>query len=350
MSDQPVPLDTNPSPHTSAAAFLERIADVLSPVAGPHPLHAPEIYGNAWAYVKDCLDTGWLSSVGKWVDRFEDMIMQTTGARHAIATVNGTAALHAALYAAGIRPGDEVIVPSFTFVASANAISYCGATPHFVDCETHSLGIDPAALDHYLDQTLIRRDGQYFNRHNDAPVRGMVPVHCYGHPADMTGLQAIAERYDLILIEDAAESLGSSLGDRHTGRFGRAGVLSFNGNKTITTGGGGAIITDDELLARRMRHLTTTARAGDGTELIHDAVGFNYRMPNLNAALGCAQLETLPEKNSKPSARSRPAMLPPCPALKGLPWFSRPYGVTATTGSMPCCSAARKRAMMPSRC
>jgi len=350
MSDQPVPLDTNPSPHTSAAAFLERIADVLSPVAGPHPLHAPEIYGNAWAYVKDCLDTGWLSSVGKWVDRFEDMIMQTTGARHAIATVNGTAALHAALYAAGIRPGDEVIVPSFTFVASANAISYCGATPHFVDCETHSLGMDPAALDHYLDQTLIRRDGQYFNRHTDAPVRGMVPVHCYGHPADMTGLQAIAERYDLILIEDAAESLGSSLGDRHTGRFGRAGVLSFNGNKTITTGGGGAIITDDELLARRMRHLTTTARAGDGTELIHDAVGFNYRMPNLNAALGCAQLETLPEKNSKPSARSRPAMLPPCPALKGLPWFSRPYGVTATTGSMPCCSAARKRAMMPSRC
>lgn len=296
MSDLPALRDDTALQGTFPDAVLERIASVLAPDDGPHPLHAPEIDGNAWDYVKDCLDTGWVSSVGKWVDRFEDMITRATGARYAIATMNGTAALHAALHAAGIRPGDEVLVPSFTFVATANAISYCGATPHFVECERRGLGMDPAALDRYLEQTLIRRDGHYYNRHTDAPVRGMVPVHCYGHPADMAGLQAIAARYDLILIEDAAESLGSHHGDRHTGRSGRAGVLSFNGNKTITTGGGGAIITDDELLARRIRHLTTTARAGDGTELIHDAVGFNYRMPNLNAALGCAQLETLSEK------------------------------------------------------
>ena len=279
-----------------AADILNRIARVLSPTDGPHPLHAPEIDGNAWAYVKDCLDTGWVSSVGKWVDRFETMIMDATGAQHAIATVNGTAALHAALYAAGVRPGDEVLVPSFTFVATANAIHYCGATPHFVECESRSLGIDPAALEPYLDKLLIHRDGQFFNRHTNAPVRAIVPVHCYGHPVDMDALRVIAARYELILIEDAAESLGSAIRDRHTGRFGRAGVFSFNGNKTITTGGGGAIVTDDALLARRIRHLTTTARAGDGTELIHDAVGFNYRMPNLNAALGCAQLETLATK------------------------------------------------------
>lgn len=295
MSDQTV-VSLVGAAHPKGHDILARIATVLSPEHGPHPLHAPEIDGNAWDYVKDCLDTGWVSSVGKWVDRFEDMITQATGARHAIATVNGTAALHAALYAAGVRPGDEVLVPSFTFVATANAVGYCGATPHFVECETQSLGVDPAALYLYLDKTLTSRDGHFVNRHTGAPVRAIVPVHCYGHPVNMEVLQNIAARYNLTIIEDAAESLGSFIGDRHTGRFGRAGVLSFNGNKTITTGGGGAIVTDDELFARRLRHLTTTARAGDGTELIHDAVGFNYRMPNLNAALGCAQLETLDTK------------------------------------------------------
>lgn len=193
-------------------------------------------------------------------------MMEATGAQHAIATVNGTAALHAALYAAGVRPGDEVLVPSFTFVATANAIRYCGATPHFVECESRSLGIDPAALDDYLGGLLIHRDGQFFNRHTDAPLRAIVPVHCYGHPADMNALQDIATRYDMILVEDAAESLGSSIGDRHTGRFGRAGVFSFNGNKTITTGGGGAVITDDALLhagsaISRPRHGQVMARS-----------------------------------------------------------------------------------------
>jgi perosamine synthetase len=224
------------------------------------------------------------------------MMTEATGARHAIATVNGTAALHAVLYAAGIKPGDEVLVPAFTFVATANAVSYCGATPHFVDCERNAFGIDPAALKTYLDRILIRRNDQWVNRNTDAPVRATVPVHCCGLPANMNALLAVAKEYGLVVIEDAAESLGTQIDDHHTGRFGRAGVFSFNGNKTITTGGGGAIVTDDDLFARRLRHLSTTARAGDGSRLDHDAVGFNYRMPNLNAALGYAQLETLGKK------------------------------------------------------
>ena len=278
----------------TAAAVLQGVLEVLSPDAAPHPLHAPEIDGNAWAYVKDCLDTGWVSSAGRWVDKFESLMAEATGARHA--TVNGTAALHAALYAAGIKPGDEVLVPAFTFVATANAVSYCGATPHFVDCERAAFGIDPAALETYLDDILIRRDDQWINRNTDAPVRAIVPVHCYGHPANMNALLNVAKDYGLVVLEDSAESLGTRIDHQHTGLFGRAGVFSFNGNKTITTGGGGAIITDDDLFARRLRHLTTTARARDGRKLDHDAVGFNYRMPNLNAALGCAQLETLGDK------------------------------------------------------
>lgn len=295
MSDQSVFSLVDPAT-SKDGGILERIANILPTENGPHQLHAPEIDGNAWDNVKDCLDTGWVSSIGKWVDKFENLITQATGARCAIATVNGTAALHATLHAAGVRPGDEVLVPSFTFVATANAIRYCGATPHFVECESQSLGLDPAALHLHLEKTFKNRNGQLINRHTDAPVRAIVPVHCYGQPVNMEMLQTIAARYNLVVIEDAAESLGSFIGDRHTGCFGRAGVLSFNGNKTITTGGGGAIITNDELFARRLRHLTTTARVGDGTEQFHDVVGFNYRMPNLNAALGCAQLESLDTK------------------------------------------------------
>ena len=292
-----------------ADELAARVAQVLAP--GDHPFHAPEIDGNAWAYVKDCLDTGWVSSVGRWVDRFEEMLAETTGARHAIATVNGTAALHAALVCSGVQPGDEVLVPSFTFVASANPITYCGAQPHFVDCEATSLGIDPDKLEDHLARTLVRADDHWINRETGAPVRAMVVVHCYGHPADMDRLNDVAAHYDLAVIEDAAESLGSSIGGTHTGRFGRAGIMSFNGNKTITTGGGGAIVTDNDLLAGRMRHLTTTARAGDGRELVHDAVGYNYRLPNLNAALGCAQLETLKAKlaaKAQIAARYRDAL------------------------------------------
>ncbi|MBO6785074.1 MAG: aminotransferase class I/II-fold pyridoxal phosphate-dependent enzyme, partial [Alphaproteobacteria bacterium] len=254
----------------------QRIAGVLAPVQSGHPLHAPEIDGHAWAYVKDCLDSGWVSSVGAWVDRFEDMLAETTGARHAIATVNGTAALHATLLACGVRPGDEVLLPSFTFVATANAVSYCGATPHFVDCESESFGIDPVRLAKYLENSLEMRDGEPVNRQTGASVRALLPVHIYGHPADMNALLDIAQAYDLTVIEDAAESLGSYIGDRHTGRFGRAGVLSFNGNKTITTGGGGAVVTSDEALAKRLKHLTTTAKLPHRWAFDHDEIGYNY--------------------------------------------------------------------------
>lgn len=277
----------------ASTALLERMARVLPEGKGPWPLHAPVIDGNAWAYVKDCLDTGWVSTVGSWVDRFEAMLAEATGARHAVATVNGTAALHAALLVAGVQPGDEVLAPSFTFVASANAISYCGAVPHFVDCEDRGFGVDARALDAHLARIADRRDGQTVNRATGQPIRALLAVHIFGHPADMPALCTVAARYGLTVIEDAAESLGARIGDVHTGRFGRVGTLSFNGNKTITTGGGGAVLTDDDLLARRVRHLTTTARAGDGPRLDHDMVGYNYRLPNINAALGCAQLEGL---------------------------------------------------------
>jgi len=280
----------------TAQDVLARLDAVLPHTGGPYPLHAPEIDGNAWDYVKDCLDTGWVSSVGAWVDRFEDMLADITGARHAVATVNGTAALHAALLTVGVKPGDEVLVPSFTFVATANAISYCGAVPNFVDCEATGLGIDPIALDAYLDRIGEMHGEFLINRQTGAIIRAMVPVHCYGHPANMRALCDVAGRYRLTIVEDAAESLGSTIDAQHMGRFGRIGALSFNGNKTITTGGGGALITDDDLLARRLRHLTTTARVNDSADLVHDMVGYNYRLPNINAALGCAQLETLDAK------------------------------------------------------
>ena len=285
-----------PSAETRARDVLARVGTVLPRDGGPYPLHAPEIDGNAWDYVKDCLDTGWVSSVGAWVDRFEEMLADITGARHAIATVNGTAALHAALLSAGVKPGDEILVPSFTFVATANAVSYCGAVPHFVDCEATGLGVDPVALEAHLERIGEVHGDFLINRQTGAIIRAMVPVHCYGHPADMPALCDLAERYQLVIVEDAAESLGSTIGTIHTGRFGRIGAFSFNGNKTITTGGGGALITDDDLLARRLRHLTTTARVNDGADLVHDMVGYNYRLPNINAALGCAQLETLDQK------------------------------------------------------
>lgn len=299
MSDAAIEAADRPAtdrPTDIAEDVFERLKVVLPRAGGPYPLHAPEIDGNAWDYVKDCLDTGWVSSVGAWVDRFEEMICEITGARHAIATINGTAALHAALLTVGVKPGDEVLVPSFTFVATANAVSYCGATPHFVDCEIEGLGIDPAALDAHLAWIGEVRGDTLVNRQTGAVIRAIIPVHCYGHPADMAALCEIADRHHLTVIEDSAESLGSRIDETHTGRFGRIGAFSFNGNKTITTGGGGAVITDDDLLARRLKHLTTTARTNDGADLVHDMVGYNYRLPNINAALGCAQLETLDQK------------------------------------------------------
>ena len=275
--------------------FLRRLGRVLGTPAEPVGLHEPEFAGNEWAYVKECLDTGWVSSAGRFVNEFEVRLAAFTGARHAVAVVNGTAGLHAALLAAGVMPGDEVIVPALTFVATANAVVHCGAIPHFADADFARLGMDPEALADHLARIAEPVATGFRNRSSGRRLAAVVPMHTFGHPVDMERLLRVLEPYRLPVVEDAAESLGSWIGDRHTGRFGRAGVISFNGNKVVTTGGGGAIITDDDSLARSLRHLTTTAKLPHRWEFVHDQVAYNYRMPNLNAALGCAQLERLPD-------------------------------------------------------
>lgn len=272
-----------------------RVLQVLQGVLGPPPaaLHEPRLAGNEWLYVKECLDSGWVSSVGAFVDRFERELAARAGVGHAVAVVNGTAALHVCLLLAGVRPGDEVLAPALTFIATINAISYCGARPHFVDSDPHTLGLDPAALEAHLRQIAEIRGGTCVNRHTGAPLRAVVPMHVFGHVVDMAALLAVAERWRLAVVEDAAEALGSSRDGRPAGSFARLAALSFNGNKITTCGGGGAVLTDDEDLARRARHLTTTAKRPHPWAFEHDAVGFNYRLPNINAALGVAQLEQL---------------------------------------------------------
>lgn len=264
--------------------------------AGPVGLHEPTFAGNEWLYVKECLDSTFVSSVGKFVDRFEDDLATYTGAKHAVAVVNGTAALHIALLLAGVKSNDEVLVPALTFIATANAVSYCGATPHFVDSEGTTLGISTAKLRDYLQAHTHQHSGQCVNTVTGKVIRAIVPMHTYGHPADINGLLAVAHDFNIVMVEDAAESLGSTYFGQHTGTFGLIGTLSFNGNKTITTGGGGAILTNDASIARRAKHITTTAKLPHAWEFIHDEIGYNNRLPNLNAALGCAQLEQLPAK------------------------------------------------------
>lgn len=276
------------------SAVVAAVRAVLPAAAKNPSLHEPEFRGNEWVYVKECLDTGWVSSVGKYVDRFEDMLASYTGAGFAVATVNGTAALHMCLQLVGVRAGDEVLVPSLTFIATANAVSYTGATPHFVDSETRTLGIDAGKLDGYLKEIADVHDGECRNRRTGAVIRAMVPMHTFGHPVDLDALAALCDRWRIALVEDAAESLGSLYKNRHTGTFGRVAALSFNGNKVVTTGGGGAILTNNPETGRLAKHVTTTARVPHRWSFNHDRVGYNYRMPNLNAALGCAQLEQLP--------------------------------------------------------
>jgi aminotransferase in exopolysaccharide biosynthesis len=257
-------------------------------------LHEPRFAGNEWTYLKECLDSTYVSSVGKFVDRFEAELAAYTGAKHAVAVVNGTAALHVALRLAGVRHDDEVLVPALTFVATATAVAYCGATPHFADSEERTLGLGPQALRDYLQAAAEIRGGQCVNRATGRVIRALVPMHTFGHPVDIEAMLAVARDFRLALVEDAAESLGSTVHGRHTGTFGLMGTLSFNGNKTITTGGGGAILTNDAELAKRAKHLTTTAKLLHRWNYEHDEIGYNYRLPNINAALGCAQLEQLP--------------------------------------------------------
>ena len=266
------------------------MGDVKRPIA----LHEPCFSGNEWAYVKDCLDTGWVSSVGKYVDKFEEMLCEFTGVKRAVAVVNGTAALHMCLKLVGVAPGDEVLIPALTFVATANAVAYCGAIPHFVDSDERTLGLDPTKLLKYLSDNAEVRADECINRRTGHRIKALMPMHTFGHPVDLDPLVAICRKYKLELIEDAAESLGSFYKGQHTGNLGKASALSFNGNKTITTGGGGAILTNDEKLGQLAKHLTTTARIPHQWKIQHDQIGYNYRLPNINAALGCAQMEELP--------------------------------------------------------
>jgi len=261
---------------------------------GTIPLHEPRFSGNEKKYILDAIDSTFVSSVGEYVNRFEDMICKITGAGFAVAAVNGTSGLHVALKLAGVGPDDEVIVPPLTFIATANAICYCGAWPLFLDVETRSLGLDPQALSGYLERhTGMREDGFCYSLSTGRRIACCVPVHIFGHPCRIDEIGMICAKYHIPVVEDAAESLGSLYKERHTGTFGLMGVYSFNGNKTVTCGGGGVIVTDDASLAKRAKHLTTTAKIQHPYEYVHDEIGYNYRMPNINAALACAQLEQL---------------------------------------------------------
>lgn len=312
-------------PQASIIAALRR---VLGDATQPLALHEPEFAGREWDYVRECLDTGWVSSVGSYVDRIERDIASFTGCKHAIATSNGTSALHACLLLAGVDAGDEVLVPTLTFVATANAVSYIRAVPHFVECEPVSLGVDAGKLDAYLRETAQIVDGTCVNRLTGASIKALVVMHVFGHPCDLEAMVDLAQRWKLVLIEDAAESLGSYYRGRHTGNFGQVSALSFNGNKIVTTGGGGAVLTNDSELARRAKHLTTTARVSDRWNFVHDEVGYNYRMPNINAALGCAQLEQLPnmlQRKRRLAARYQEAFA----AVDGVRFLSEPAGTSS---------------------
>ncbi|MCW7462978.1 LegC family aminotransferase [Leptospira limi] len=277
----------------------DEIVSILKSVLGNGkefiPLHEPVFNGNEWNYVKECLDTTFVSSVGKFVDRFEKDLAEFTGAKHAVAVVNGTAALQIALKLAGVEENDEVFIPSLTFIATANSVSYLKAHPHFIENEEKTLGVSPTSLREYLNSIAEVRSGQCFNKKTGNRISAIVPMHTFGHPVAMDELLAVANDFHFKVVEDAAESLGSYYFGKHTGTLGLLGTLSFNGNKTITTGGGGAILTNNKELAILAKHITTTAKIPHPWEYTHDVIGYNYRLPNLNAALGCAQLEKLPE-------------------------------------------------------
>ena len=259
------------------------------------PLHRPVFEGNERQYLVDCIDSNFVSSVGVRVTEFEEKIAAFTGSKYAIATVNGTAALHIAIKLAGVKVGDEVVSQALTFIATSNAIRYAGAEPLFVDVDIDTMGLSPASLKCFLEENAEQRTGGTFNKTSGKRISACVPMHTFGFPCRIAEIAKICADWDIALIEDAAESLGSYVGSRHTGTFGSMGTLSFNGNKLITTGGGGMIITDDAELAERAKHITTTAKVPHPYEFVHDEIGYNYRMPNLNAALGCAQVERLEE-------------------------------------------------------
>ena len=272
-----------------------RIINIIKKILGngQHSLHEPFFFGNEWSYVKKTLDENYVSSIGSFVNKFEDQIKTFTKSNYAILVVNGTEALHLSLVACGINSNDEVLVPTITFAGTANAIIYSGATPHFIDSEFETLGVDPYKLEKYLNKITIKKGKFYFNKKTKKRIKAIIPVHIFGNICQIDKILQIAKKYNLAVIEDAAEALGSFYKNKHAGTFGSVGCFSFNGNKILTTGGGGAIITNNRLLAKKLKHLSTTAKINHRWEYIHDAVGYNFRMPNINAALGSAQIENL---------------------------------------------------------
>ncbi|PHO11970.1 aminotransferase DegT [Malaciobacter marinus] len=257
------------------------------------PLHEPKFIGNEKKYLNDCIDSTFVSSVGKYVDTFEKEFAKTVGSKYAIATVNGTAALHISLLLADVKRDDEVITQPLTFIATCNAISYIGAKPVFVDVNLDTMGLSPDSLKNFLENNCEIQDNKCINKTTGNIIKACVPMHTFGHPCKIDEIKEICDSWNIALVEDAAESLGSFYKDKHTGTFGKIGAFSFNGNKIITSGGGGVIVTDDEVLAKRAKHLTTTAKVPHPYEYVHDEIAYNYRLPNINAALLVAQLENL---------------------------------------------------------
>lgn len=275
----------------------KKITDFIHDLYGAPevPLHAPCFIGNEKKYLAECIDTTFVSSVGQFVDRFEEKMAQYTGAARAVTCVNGTNALHLALLLVGVERGDEVLTQALTFIATCNAIRYIDAHPVFLDVDKSTMGLSPDAMREWLSRNAEIKDSQCFNKNTQRRIKACVPMHTFGHPARIDEIAAVCKEYHIELVEDEAESLGSLYKGQHTGLFGRVGVISFNGNKTITTGGGGMLLFSDEELGAQAKHLTTQAKVPHRWEFMHDRVGYNYRMPNINAALGCAQLEHLEE-------------------------------------------------------
>lgn len=257
------------------------------------PLHEPSFSEREKQLVVDCIDSTFVSSVGRYVDQSEELLVEFTGASFAIATVNGTSALHIALLLAGVERDTEVITQALSFIATCNAISYCGASPVFVDVDKQTLGLSALALSEFLEQYAVVENGQCINKKTNKRITACVPMHTFGHPCEIDTINEICKKWHIALVEDAAESLGSLYKGKHTGTFGLLGAISFNGNKIVTAGGGGVILTNDERLAKKAKHITTAAKIPHKWEFNHDMIGYNYRMPNLNAALLCAQLEKL---------------------------------------------------------
>ena len=276
-----------------SSQLIAAIRAALPPGTGEVGLHEPELSGNELNYLTKCVETNWVSYLGGYVDQFEQELARVTGRQHAFAAVNGTAALHAALVALDVVPGDEVILPSITFVASANSVAQAGAIPHLVDVEDRTLGLDIARLRDHLKKIAATKDGVTTNRETGRRIAGIVPVHVFGQPIDHDALDAVAKEFSLPVLADATESLGSTWHGKPAGSYGLLSVLSFNGNKIVTTGGGGAIVSDDDRLAAKVKHLASTAKLPHKWEFNHDRTAFNYRLPNLNAAVGVAQLEKL---------------------------------------------------------